>query len=419
MINKLKTKTYKFLRWSEKYTKTDMIYLTKGGFWLGFGNIISSFSGFLLAIAFANLLPKETFGVYKYVLSIASILSIATLSGMNTAIVRAIARGYDGAYAEALRTKIRWGMWGGLAGLFISLYYYLNGNIELTISFLVVSLFIPFLDSLNLYSAYLNGKKDFKSISNYGVAIKILSSLSIFILIFFTKNLFLLIFIYFFSNTLLRLLFTILTAKKHKTDTTKKDNETISYGKHLSLVNAVNTGATQIDSILIFQFLGVVELAIYSFAMVVPEQIKTFLKNINILILPKFSENKNKLTKKDLYKKILIFTAILAPLLTLAIIILPLVFKIFFSQYAESVIYGQVLILSLIVTPIGIIGGSYLSATKNQSAIYNYNIFSSISLISFLLIGVNFGLMGIVMAKVFQRVFSHIYLFIILNRTLS
>ena len=74
MIKKIKEKIYNLLRWSEKYTKTDMVYLAHGGFWLSFGQIISSLSSFLLAIAFANLLPKETYGNYKYILSIASIL---------------------------------------------------------------------------------------------------------------------------------------------------------------------------------------------------------------------------------------------------------------------------------------------------------------------------------------------------------
>ena len=47
MIDKIKNKTYKLLRKSEKYTKTDMVYLTKGGFWLTLGQIISSTSAFL------------------------------------------------------------------------------------------------------------------------------------------------------------------------------------------------------------------------------------------------------------------------------------------------------------------------------------------------------------------------------------
>ena len=81
-MEKIKIKAYNLLRWSEKWTKTDMIYLARGGFWLTLGQVISSLSAFLLAIAFANLLPKETYGEYKYILSIASILAIPTLTGM-------------------------------------------------------------------------------------------------------------------------------------------------------------------------------------------------------------------------------------------------------------------------------------------------------------------------------------------------
>jgi len=64
-IKKLKDKIYRLLRRSEKYFKTDMVYLAHGGFWLTLGQIISSAASFLLAIAFANLLPKETYGTYK------------------------------------------------------------------------------------------------------------------------------------------------------------------------------------------------------------------------------------------------------------------------------------------------------------------------------------------------------------------
>ena len=57
MIQKIRNKAYNVLRWSEKYTKTDMLYLAKGGSWFTVGQVVSSSSVLLLAIAFANLLP--------------------------------------------------------------------------------------------------------------------------------------------------------------------------------------------------------------------------------------------------------------------------------------------------------------------------------------------------------------------------
>ena len=79
-----KQKLISILRWSEKYTQTDMVYLTRGGFWLILGKIVFNISGFLLIIAFANLLSKEAYGTYQYVLSVASILAIPTLSPIPT-----------------------------------------------------------------------------------------------------------------------------------------------------------------------------------------------------------------------------------------------------------------------------------------------------------------------------------------------
>ncbi len=148
MIEKTKIAVYKLLKKSEKWTKTDMIYLAKGGFWLTLGQGVSSVSSFLLAIAFANLLPKETYGTYKYIMSIVSLLAIPTLAGMNTAIIQAVARGYEGSVMPAFKTKVKWGLLGGLASLILTGYYYFQGNNTLAISFLITAVFVPFMDSL-------------------------------------------------------------------------------------------------------------------------------------------------------------------------------------------------------------------------------------------------------------------------------
>ena len=158
-MTKIKLKLVKYLRWSEKYFKTDMVYLTKGSFWVSIGHIASTLSGLALSLAFANLLPSATYGTYKYILSIAGILTIPTLSGLDGAVSQAIMKGYDGSFWEAYKTKMRWGILAGIGSLFVAIYYFLAGDQTLFISFLIAAFFLPIMDIFNLYGAILYGKK--------------------------------------------------------------------------------------------------------------------------------------------------------------------------------------------------------------------------------------------------------------------
>jgi len=47
-MQKIKNFLYKKLRLSEKYTRTDMVYIAKGGFWLTFGQSITSILSLIL-----------------------------------------------------------------------------------------------------------------------------------------------------------------------------------------------------------------------------------------------------------------------------------------------------------------------------------------------------------------------------------
>jgi len=411
LINKIKKIIYKLLKKSEKWTKTDMIYLAKGGFWLTLGQGFSSLSAFLLAIAFANLLPKEVYGNYKYILSIAGILAIPTLSGMNTAIVQAVARGYEGSVIPALKTKIKWGLLGGISSLALALYYFLNDNTTLTISFLIISIFIPFMDSLSIYSSYLNGKKDFKNLSKYNIITTIISILIMLTVIFFSKNIFLIIASYFASNTILRLIFFKLTFNKNILND-KKDKNTISYGKHLSLMNVLNTVSFYLDKLLIFHFLGATELAVYSIAIAPSEQIKGLIKNVNILALPKFSSHKFGEIKKNLNSKIIKMIITLFIISATFIIFAPLLYKIFFPQYLEAVNLSRLFSISLILFGPIIILLSFFQSKEKKMILYQYNIIKPIIKIVLLAILVNFfGLIGVITATIISYLLELLFLF--------
>src|SRR3989344_3749954 len=54
-------------------------------------------------------------------------------------------------------------------------------------------------------------------------------------------------------------------------------------------MSVLNTVAGQIDKILLWQFLGPVQVATYAFAIAIPEQLKGPLKGMGGIVLPKFA----------------------------------------------------------------------------------------------------------------------------------
>ncbi len=397
------------LRWSEKYAKTDMVYLAHGGFWLTLGQIISSASSFLLAIAFANLLPKEIYGTYKYILSVCSILTIPTLSGMNTAIVQAVARGYEGSFIQTLKIKIRWGMLGGLASFILAGYYYFQGNTTLTISFLVSTVFLPFMDSFAIYDSLLQGRKLFGISTKYGIFSQIIAIASLVATLFLTKNLFLILLAYFIPWTLVRFIFFKLTLKKFPPNP-QQDPKTISYGKHLSLIGIIGTVAAYLDRILIFHYLGAAEVAIYLIAIAPIEQIKGLFKNIPTLVLPKLAQRSFEEINSVLYRRLLQLFLIGGGIALIYILIAPYFFKIFFPKYISSINFSQLYALAIILlSPISFLSGIGQAklTLMPKSYLYQANLSSQILLIIMLLfLTPAFGIIGVVGSRLTYLAFT-------------
>ena len=404
-MQSLRNKAYLALRWSEQYTKTDMLYLAQGGGWLLSGQIIASLSSFLLVIAFANLIPKETFGTYKYILSLTSILLIPSLPGINTALNMAAARNLDGTLILALKTRVRWGLLSSLASLGLSGYYFLNGNIDLVISFLITAIFLPFIDAFGIYGPFLNGKKDFKISTRYEAMVQIVSTGFLIGVIFLTENLFLILLTYFISWTLLRYIFFRLTVKKYVISKVE-DPGAIAYGKHLSLIKILNTIASYIDRLFVFHFLGAIPLAVYSFAIAMPEQIKGAFSLLDTMAFPKFVGRDIEEIKVSFKKKAVRLFLLGVVVIGTYILVAPFIYKIFFPQYQEAVFYSQLFALSMLNLAL-FPATTALRAKKNVKGLYISNfvtpIFQIITMLVFILWQ---GLLGLIIARIISRFFG-------------
>ncbi len=418
MLEALKTKTYNLLRWSEKYTRTDMVYLAKGGGWLSLGKAVSMTCAFILSIAFANLLPKEVYGNYKYVISAISLLSLFTLSGMGTAMARSSAQGKDGSLDLAIKTEIKWGLLGGLLSALLAVYYWWNGNLILSWSFGIVSIFVPFFNVYNLYASILQGKKRFDLLVRFEIFTQIINFILVLPIILLAQQVWILIIPYLFVNSWLQKAWLYLTKKTISLNDVQ-DHEAVSYGKNLSVLNVLNMGAALIDQILVFHFLGAVNMAIYNIALAPTEHLKSVFKMIGPLAFPKFAEQKHDIPAGAMYKKMFKFGLVVLSVCLLYIVAAPYLYSILFPAYQESVVYTQILAFSLIAI-VNILPITALQAQMKTKKLYWWNSIVAIVQILSVFIGVfYFGLMGAVLAKVFVRYFETLLIVFIVKNSIK
>lgn len=417
MLTKIKNKIYSLLRWSEKYTKTDMVYLANGGFWLSFGQLILSLSSFLLAIAFANLLPKEIYGNYKYILSITAIISIFSLSGINTAIIQAINKEKSIDYKQIIKEKLKYGLIGSLISIGIGIYYLMSNNYDFAVAFFFIAILLPMSEAFTVYSAILNGKQAFKKLITINSFIKIVHTILTFILLLITKNLIYLVISYFVFYLILRLYAYKTSVKNSKNEKENTNKEIKKYGLQLSLVDVINTFSSQIDKILIYQILGANTLAIYFMATAPVDQIKQIFKNVLPLTLPKFSQRTAIEIDKILNKKLFIVFFLGLVITICYVIAAPFLFKIFLKQYLESIPYTIYLASLIFLQAVSTVLASVLRSQKLIKIIHQNNITQNVIMILLMIIlGLYYGIIGVILAKILSLLSSIILRFILWKR---
>ncbi|MBX9765502.1 oligosaccharide flippase family protein [Patescibacteria group bacterium] len=387
----------------EKRLGIDVRYMVQGLSWLTIGQIATSASALVLAIAFANLVSPEVYGTYRYVLAVAGILAIPALGGINAALIQAIAGGKEETLTRALKTKLQWGMLGSLAALVGSAYYLINDNTVLAASFAVVAVFLPTMEAYNLFDSLLQGRKDFMRSSIINGILQIIAALGIISALLLSKDVVVLISVYFAFWTLGRFLAWHYVKKHLGPPQGGEDTRTIPFGIHLSIMSAATVVAQYADRVILFQYIGAAEVAIYSIAIAIPEQFKNGIKNIFALLLPRYSTQSEKSIRADIWKKAGLLAVFTLFITAVYIVAVPFVFPIFFPAYHEAILYSQIFALSFVAVVAGIFTTAQQALHKTRS-LYIYNIASPILQIIAIVIGIFFmGIMGAILARVVTR----------------
>lgn len=325
MFQKLEGKIHALLEKHSERAGLDLPYFVKNGFWVVLRQAISTLCGLVLSVAFARLATQEVFGQYQFILSILSIVSILSIPGLNTSVVRSAAGGYDGDYKNAVRKSFLWSLLGIPAILVIGGYYYAYQNQALGMAFMVSSIFFPFFYAPNTWDYFLQGKSRFDVSARFSsVQAVINASATTAVVFFYRDNLAVITMTYMISYSFFNGYY--YWKSLAYVDNDRQDEEAVRYGWFLTKMNALGIIAENADRIILGAFLSPAALSAYAIVSIIPTKIKDLGKPLLNVFFPKLVGLRENVENIIREKKKLIF------LLVLFLVIMSAVYYIFIEK---------------------------------------------------------------------------------------
>jgi O-antigen/teichoic acid export membrane protein len=358
------------LSWASARFGIDAHYIAKGGFILSLSQVSSAVFSLLLTIAFANLVSIETYGVYRYVLSVYAFISLLSLPGLDVAVTHSVAHGKEGVLSDAFQKKLRWSLVGTAVSLAYAGYELSRGNIALGVSFAIAGAALPFFEATNVYSAFFNGKKMYKEWTVSEVIIQAFSVSSLIATMYVKPALVSLVVAYFAPYIIGKLITYGYALKKRSNDI--HDPDAFRYGGSVTIFQYIGRAVASLDQLVIYHFLGPVQLAIFSLANAIPMRIQSLLKISGTLSFPKFAGRSQAEVMQALPRKMALFAAGIMTICIAYVIAAPLIFKYVFPSYMPSLHYSQAIVffsLGAITYPLS----SYFFANKRLKENYVVN----------------------------------------------
>lgn len=396
--------------------RTDIGYVFRGGSYLAIGQVIASVSGLAITVGLAHALEQAEYGLYSYILSLAGFAAAFTLSGMDTAVAQATARGNDRTLLQGFKLKLLWCIPMAMGTLGAGIYYLMQGDTTIGYSLLVVGVLAPFMNASSLYGAYFNGKRLFKKIAHDNVFTNITIAAAILTTAYITHDVIYIVAAYFLTSTLIFLTRTTLLIRGIEGNSENGgDTDSLALGKHLSAMDVFSNVATHLDKIIVFQLLGATSLALYALALAPVKQLQGISKIIRTLIIPKFSARKLEELQKGMPHKFKLFLILSTTIIIAYCLIAEFAFKHLFPKYTDAVIYSQVLSLSLLSMPF-ILHIQALNSLHRKNELYLLHIFKPIiKLILLFVLIPSYGIWGAVYALLLSTFIHCVMLYYLFN----
>ena len=358
----------------------------------------------LAFIYLVNNLDLKFVGNFFFWISILNLLSLFSLNGIQSSLIKYISTGKIGFFKKANTLSLASSSIGSI--IFISFYiisFPQNDPWKFLLFFSLVFFFL----GLNTWKSYYIGNEYLIKLSILNLLTVFLTNISLILLVRFNiENFDYFLFFYLFYTSIFNIIITY--SIKEKSVNKKKFQKEIIFGIKSSVVDFFPSSIKELDRILIFNITGPIMLVNLNIITKFPDALKEIFRLIARYALSKISLIKN-YDKKIQKKSKLLNLVTLIFLILFSFTIYPFFFKIVFDEkFFEYLFLSQIILISIFLANDSIIKNFFF---KTQLNIRSYS--SSVIISPILKIILSFNLIyfyelpGAVASVVLHRILNY------------
>lgn len=343
----------------------DTHYYAKNSSLVFLGHVVGLLRGLVTGYLVARLFSQEIYGQYQFMLSVVGMLSIVSLSKLPHSVTRAWARGDVFSVRRIIGHQFLICMIGSciLFGAIPFLSHY--GREELRPLFLLAGVLFPLPPiAMVLFGGYTVGQARFDVALQANIVWSISMVLATLLVIVFDQSAFWMLLIAMAVPSVVYLLF--IRDVRPPSGKPEQDNTRgiLRYAWQLTFATLPTELVWYVDKLLVSHFFGLNQLAVFSVALLIPEQAKLFFKQFIPISFAKQAKGDDSIERRNkLFRIVLVgmgfFAAGVAVYIALAPTLMPILFPLYDSS--EVIFLTSVAAVTIVTIPAALIS-QYLEA---------------------------------------------------------
>ena len=368
-------------------------------------DIVKKLLGMATVYVVIRVLNKNQFGNYQFILSVLSMLTIFSLSGMNNAVMQSVARGKLGTFRLSLKLSVLSSLFGSLILLTMGMWYYLSDDNIFSTAFFILSVSFPFTHGLTCWGAVKHGQKKFASLFKIEGVFALLNTLVVVgVSLTFRAPMVWILVATGITHGFKNLIFTCYLLNRIDCKEPVEE-KSIRYGIKTTLNLSFNIIANNIDKLLVYSFFSPASLAVYYSA----ERISVLTKGVGqsmvAVLAPEFA--KKEIYTTHLNKRLNRLSMVLGgAIIIFAFTLLPYIMTILFGEnYKIAIPYAQVLLCSVAVGNNAVLKNRYIKSKIDEKSDRDVMLSTSlIRIIGSAVLVPLYGIWGAVISTVIYRI---------------